>query len=130
MNIDLKNYNLEDYANHSIWSTIKNLSCFIDSVNNDNYQNFSMKKMYDFWIKSEEQEFIVNILDPFKKIVITYNKYINKYFDEILKPKTIQDKHTPKHKPFYTISKEKTGGGGRKRTRKKRRKKKKSKKET
>ena len=127
LNMDLKNYNLEDYANHSIWSTIKNLSCFIDSVNNDNYQNFSMKKMYDFWIKSEEQEFIVNILDPFKKIVITYNKYINKYFDDILKPKTIQDKHTPKHKPILTPSpRRKQGGGGRKRTRKKRRKKKKS----
>ena len=128
LNIDLKNYNLEDYENHPIWSTIKNLYCFIDSVNNDNYQNFTMKKIYDFWYKSEEKEFIVNILDPFKKIVITYNKYINKYFDDILKPKTIQDKHTPKHKPILTPSpRRKQGGGGRRNhTRKKRRKKKKS----
>ena len=102
--MDLKNYNLEDYKNHPIWSTIKNLSCFIDSVNNDNYQNFTMKKIYDFWYKSEEKEFIVNILDPFKKIVITYNKYINKYFDDILKPKTIQDKPTPRYKPILTPS--------------------------
>lgn len=129
LNMDLKNYNLEDYENHPIWSTIKNLYCFIDSVNNDNYQNFSMKKMYDFWIKSEELEFIVNILDPFKKIVITYNKYINKYFDNIVAPKTIQHKPTPRYKPRYNpilLTPQPKSGGRKIRTRKKRRKKKKS----